>query len=119
MKASLVHISASKSAVYIGPGYDPRSGARLNSARWGNPFVYEAKPAHVIARLYFSKLRDDPGYVERARGCLAGRQLTCTCGLASCHGLVLVALANGKSLDEIEKDWRESGLLAVQTELFS
>lgn len=119
MKTSLVHIrSASKGAVYIGPGYDPRNGARLSSARWGNPFVYEKIPAHKVARRYFDKLLGDPAYVERARAELSGRQLTCTCGQAGCHGLVLVGLANGRSLEEIEKDWRDSGLLAIQTELF-
>ena len=119
-RATVEHIKAARpDAVYIGRGFDPRTGHKLSSKRWGNPFSLAEFPPDEVARRYFRWLRNRPHFVDQVRTELAGKQLACWCHQPGpCHGLVLAALANGKALDEIEKDCRDSGLLARQEELF-
>ncbi|GAB2677627.1 DUF4326 domain-containing protein [Thalassiella azotivora] len=78
--------------------------------RWGNPWVVDAaratnpptNNARATADECVALFRDwvewssPPGYVERARRDLAGRDLACWCPLDQpCHADVLLRIANG------------------------
>ena len=71
-------------AVYIG-----------RPSEWGNPFVIGADGSRdeVIAK-YEQWLRGNP-HLMAALAELRGKDLVCWCAPASCHGDVLLALANG------------------------
>lgn len=116
MKARAVNVRTGEWDVYVGRGYEPGTGKRLDAARWGNPFpVAEHGPAGCMRR-YFAYLERNPEKVELARTELAGKRLGCWCSPKACHGDVLAGLANGKTLEEIKSEW--AWLLAENRGLF-
>lgn len=72
-------------AVYIG-----------RPSKWGNPFAIgkDGDREEVVAK-YKSWLLRQPGKVEEARRELAGKDLVCFCAPRSCHGDILLEVANG------------------------
>lgn len=91
--------------VYIGRGSDPSSGHRLSAQRWGNPFPIARFGKRGSMLRYFRHLEYTPGLIGRIRTELAGKVLACWCKPAPCHGDVLAAIANGKTLQQVRADW--------------
>jgi len=73
-------------AVYIGRG---------RGSTWGNPFEIgkHGDRDEVVAR-HREWFLSQPALIERARRELRGRNLVCFCKPKSCHGDVLVEVAN-------------------------
>lgn len=71
-------------AVYIG-----------RPSRWGNPFAIgrDGSRAEVIEK-YRALICADPALQEAAKRELRGRDLVCFCSPATCHGDVLLSVAN-------------------------
>lgn len=69
-------------AVYIGRG-----------SKWGNPYVipYDGERSEVIEK-YRQYLT--PELIESARVELRGKDLVCFCAPLSCHGDILLQIAN-------------------------
>lgn len=86
-------------AVYIG-----------RPSKWGNPFVIgkDGDREEVIAK-YRQWLLTQPALVEAAKRELAGKDLVCFCAPKSCHGDVLLEVANAEDrinniVDEVNKE---------------
>ena len=71
-------------AIYIG-----------RPSKWGNPFVIgkDGDRDEVIAK-YRAWLLTQPATVEAAKRELVGKDLVCFCSPKSCHGDVLLEVAN-------------------------
>lgn len=80
--------------VYIGRAM-PRAG--LKASKWANPFRVDRDGSReeVIAR-YEAHLRASPELMASI-GELRGKDLVCWCAPLSCHGDLLLLLANGNS----------------------
>ena len=78
------HKNAPADAVYIGrPG------------KWGNPFVIgRGLSREFVVEKYREWLSARPGLVEAARRELSGKDLVCYCSPRSCHGDILLEVAN-------------------------
>jgi hypothetical protein len=73
-------------AVYVGRG-----------SSFGNPFVINRDGSRDTVIAKFTKyLRENPRLRDRIRKELRGRDLICFCAPKSCHGDVLLEVANGK-----------------------
>lgn len=120
MKATVVCVkSAGAWDCYVGRGACPQNGRRFEGAVYSNPFSLRDHAFPECARLYFKHLRDRPWLVERIVTELAGKVLGCWCRQPGpCHAAILAALANGRSLDDIEGEWRGAGLLTETADLF-
>lgn len=72
---------------------------------WGNPFEIgkDGSRREVIAA-YTDWLARQPGLIARARRELKDKSLACWCAPAACHGDVLLRLARGEPLPEVEFD---------------
>lgn len=74
-------------AVYIGRG-----------SEWGNPFTVKDFGRGRAIELYQESLASlckiSPGYIERVKSELKGKDLVCFCAPLSCHGDLLLELAN-------------------------
>lgn len=75
-----------KNSVYIG-----------RPSKWGNPFVIgkDGTREEVIAK-YREWLLSQPEKVEAVKRELAGKDLVCFCSPKTCHGDILIELANSK-----------------------
>lgn len=104
---------------YVGRGSCPRTGKRFLSAVYANPFPVHKHGFAECIRLYFRHLRANPWFAERARTELTGKVLGCWCPQPGpCHAVILAGLVNGRSLDEIGKEWSDAGLFAETIDLF-
>lgn len=104
---------------YVGRGACPRTGRKFEGAVFSNPFSLRDYTFAECARLYFQHLRDKPWIVDRCKAELAGKVLGCWCKQPGpCHAVILANLANGKTLAEIEDEWRGAGLLTETADLF-
>jgi len=72
-------------AVYIG-----------RPSKWGNPYEIgkDGDRAHVLMK-YRIYLEKHPELVEAAKQELRGKNLVCWCAPQTCHGDVLLEVANG------------------------
>ena len=79
--------------VYVGRACY-QGGWKLPKSKWANPFkVSECGSAEEACRKYRSYLLNDPALVVSLSE-LCGKTLGCWCAPGSCHGDVLVELAN-------------------------
>ncbi len=64
-------------------------------SKWGNPFVIgrDGTREQVVSK-YREWLLSQPLLVQAAKDELAGRDLVCFCSPLSCHGEILLKLAN-------------------------
>lgn len=81
-------------AIYIGRAV-PRRG--MKSSPFANPYRIgpDGDRAAVLAR-YRQHLRDNPKLVEQIRRELPGKRVACWCSPESCHGDIIVAVADGE-----------------------
>lgn len=71
-------------AVYIG-----------RPSKWGNPFVIgKDGDREAVVLKHLNWLKGQPAIVEQARRELKGRDLVCFCSPQSCHGDLLLFIAN-------------------------
>lgn len=79
-------------AVYIGRDKGYRG-------RWGNPFIVgkDGTREEVVAK-YRQWLRGQPELLVRVQQELRGKDLVCFCAPKSCHGDVLLEIANSSTL---------------------
>lgn len=76
---------------------------------FGNPFLIGRDgDRDDVMRKYIDWLHDNPGFVERARKELAGRDLICWCVPEDCHATILRDLAAGAPLPERRADRQAS-----------
>jgi hypothetical protein len=81
------HNNAPKGAVYIG-----------RPSKWGNPFTIgvDGTREEVINK-YEKWLCSNPALISEATRELVGKDLVCFCSPKSCHGDILIRVANGTS----------------------
>ena len=117
MRTTVVNVRTAEAwDVYIGRGSCPKTGKRMGSRTFGNPFpLKENTPAECMSK-YLRHLETSPVLMNRIRTELVGKILGCWCKPSPCHGDVLAALADGKTMAEIRADW--ALLLAPTRELF-
>lgn len=85
------HGDAPPNAVYIGRG-----------SKWGNPFTHlpSTKAEHVVkdretaVAKYTEYILAKPELIQQVRKELAGKDLVCFCKPRSCHGDILLSIAN-------------------------
>ena len=102
--------------VYGGRGKNPRTN-RIEAAGWENPFSVKEYGRAGCMRRFFAHVRQRRDLVERAIKELPGEVLGCWCKPGQCHCDVWAGLANGRTLDEIEKDW--AWIYVFQRDLFT
>jgi len=101
-----------KGSVYIG---------RIKPPKPQNPFanLYEigkdGNRAEVIEK-YRAWLMTQPELIERIKFALKGRDLVCFCAPLECHGDLLLKIANGETLSQLDTDKSKR---QVQHELFN
>ena len=80
----VVHCKKEPYDVYIG-----------RPSKWGNPFVLgkDGNREEVIAK-YKAWIEAQPALLEAAKKELKGKTLGCWCAPLSCHGDILVGIAN-------------------------
>ena len=79
------HIPKDVDAVYIG-----------RPSRWGNPFVVGKHGQRgECVELYREWLYTQPELMEQMKQELRGKDLVCFCAPKSCHGDVILEVANG------------------------
>jgi hypothetical protein len=91
MPGKIVHCKKDKYDIYIGRG-----------SKWGNPFSHKENTAALwivetredAIRLYEEWIRAQPKLVEAAKTELKDKVLGCWCAPLSCHGEVLIKIAN-------------------------
>lgn len=101
MTAKVVHCCRDYYDVYVGRGKSPLSG---KVEGWGNPFSHQAftRAEHLVATrdeavtAYEEWLKSQPALMARLPE-LRGKVLGCWCSPQSCHGDVLLRLANADS----------------------
>jgi len=89
--AKVVHCKKEKFDVYIG-----------RPSKWGNPFshkngtlaLYKAADRDEAVQKYEEWLLSQPELVEVVKAELKGKVLACWCKPLSCHGDVLLKIAN-------------------------
>ena len=82
----VVHCKKEPYDVYIG-----------RPSKWGNPFVLgkDGNREEVVAK-YKAWIEAQPALMEAAKKELKGKTLGCWCSPLSCHGDILVGIANDK-----------------------
>jgi len=71
-------------AIYIG-----------RPSKWGNPFVIEKGVSReVVINKYKKWLYEHPELIEACKRELVNKDLVCFCAPKSCHGNVLIEIAN-------------------------
>lgn len=117
MKARAVNVRTEEWDVYVGRGRDPKTKKKLDGARYSNPFPVDRYGKAGCMRRFFKHLELNPLLVAQWKVEHAAKRLGCWCKPAPCHADVWAGLANGKSLDEIKREW--DWLLAETTDLFT
>ena len=117
VRTTVVNVrTAERWDVYVGRGWCPKTGRRFDAKAYGNPFPLDRNtPASCMAK-YLDYLDANPGLVQRIKSELPGKVLGCWCKPGPCHGDVLAAIANGKTMAQVRFDWAD--LLADTRELF-
>lgn len=79
--------------VYIGRANRSRG---LRESKWANPFIIgkDGTRAEVIEK-YKQYILDRPDLVQDCKRELKGKRLGCWCMPSSCHGEILVGIAEG------------------------
>jgi len=97
MMAKVVHCMKDKYDVYIGRGKCPKSG---RPGKFGNPFKIgvDGSRERVII-LYRAWLLSQPLLAAKVKKELCNKILGCWCAPLSCHGDVLLEIANGNEAD--------------------
>lgn len=91
MNTRVVHCKKEYYDIYIGRGRCPRTG-KLND--WGNPFVVgQHGTRDEVIKLFEEYIRRTPWLIKKLPD-LKGKILGCWCHPKSCHGDVLVKLAD-------------------------
>lgn len=82
-------LPADETNVYIG-----RDTIRKNG-EWGNPFVIgKDGDRNEVVRKHAEWFLSQPELVEKAKKELKGKNLVCFCAPRSCHGDILLRIAN-------------------------
>lgn len=119
-KPKVVHVKMDPTATYIGRGR-ARVGGTCSS--WGNPFRIDEpnKPRDgtrdTVIRKYAMWLTSQPILMAKARTELRGKNLACWCSPRSCHGDVLLVVANSTTDEEAISRLYTLGLLERGNEL--
>lgn len=83
-RARVVHCKKEDFDVYIG-----------RPSIWGNPFKLEKESdRETVIQQYREWLQKQPELIQRAKQELRGKVLGCWCAPRSCHGDVLLQVAN-------------------------
>jgi len=87
---NMYHHNAPEGAVYVGRG-----------SPWGNPFIIDERyDRDEVIALFQKMIDEEPGWIEKIKDRLVGKDLLCFCAPKPCHGDILLRIANGNALDE-------------------
>ncbi len=95
------HLGIPANAVYIGRG-----------TAFGNPFIVgQHGNREQVIQKFADWIETQPKLIERVKAELKGRDLVCSCKPASCHGDLLIQIANS---EEVEKAQARREIIARQ-----
>lgn len=97
MRSKVVHCKKEKYDVYVG-----------RPSVWGNPFshldgtlgIFKVETREEAIQKYEEWVLSQPEMMKEIKTQLKGRVLGCWCKPKSCHGDILLRIANEESLDE-------------------
>jgi len=84
---------------------------------YGNPFkIPRDGNRQQVIKKFTAWIQTQPKLIERIKRELKDKDLICCCKPAACHGDIILALANGETLSQLDTDKSKR---QVQHELFN